>query len=155
MPRSDDSPKTPRRWNLCSPAVIGAVLTLAGFLFYDISSYFYLGTLLVGASMAIFFAGLATLLAAALRWMWRAAANELAMLGFILVFGFVMATAAPTVFAPPTMQGGEAEMFHRTPLVLAVIGGLVLLAAGARYLAERRGHDGHTGHDGTSGHDGA
>jgi hypothetical protein len=132
------SPRTKPRWNRRSLVFIGAALTVAGFICYDISTYFYLGTPLVAFSMAIFFAGLAALLFAALRWVWRANASELAAVGVILTLGYLMATAAPTVFAPPGMQGGEAELFHRTPLVLAAVGVLLLLAAGFRHLAARR-----------------
>lgn len=88
--------------------------------------------------MLIFFAGLAALLVAALQWVSRAGASELAAVGIVLILGYVMSTVAPTVFAPPAMQGGEAEMFRRTPLVFAVVGGLLLLAAGFRHLSAPR-----------------
>jgi hypothetical protein len=138
MTRGENLQGHPRRWTWRSPVFAGAALTAAGIFAYDITTYFYLGAALTLISMLMLFAGLALLLAAALRWIWGAAAGKLATVGLVLALGFVMGTLAPTVFAPPAMQGGENEMFRRTPIALAVAGGLLLIAAGARYLAERR-----------------
>jgi hypothetical protein len=115
----------------------GAALTFASFLGYDLATYFHLPPMWLLICAAILFAGLAALLAGVLQGVWRASAGKLAAVGFAISLGFAMAAVSPTMFAPPGIQGGEREIFHGVPLVLAVAGALLLLLAGGRFLQER------------------
>ena len=117
--------------------VAGGVLTLAGIASYDVVTYFFLPQIFSLTAGTILVAGLAALLAGGLHAAWRASANTLATIGLVLGFMYVIATVSPTMFAPPSVQGGEPELFRRTPLILAFAGALLLIGAGCRYMFDR------------------
>jgi hypothetical protein len=115
----------------------GGALIFLGLLTYDLATYFHLQTVFVVVPLLFLLAGLAALAVGAAKWVWQASAGKLAAVGLALTLGFAMAEFSPTVFAPPSIQGGENEMFRGVPFVLAVAGGLLLGVAGLRYMATR------------------